>query len=125
MHFNFPVVVLNSTPLLKDLYTLITLNYAAHWKEIGVLLDIPEGRLAAINSDYPSNSVKCCNEMLAIWLKRNTSAKWKDIITAVDSPAVSSKIMKDAPEGTYSCIQAQEVVEKKQKCTGSCNYASG
>jgi len=91
-----PIIVLNSTPLLKELYILITPDYAAYWKEIGVLLDIPEGRLAAINSNYPSDTMKCCNEMLAIWLKCNASVKWRDIITAVDSPAISPRVMKDS-----------------------------
>jgi len=76
------------------LYILITPNYAAHWYEIGVLLDIPEGRLATIKLNFPSDSFKCCNEMLGLWLKCNTSVKWKDVITAVDSPAISPRVMK-------------------------------
>ena len=84
--------VLNSTPQLKDLYTLLTPNYAAHWKVIGILLNIPKGRLDGIESSYPASSFRCCNKMLEMWLETNTSVTWKDVITAIDSPAISHDV---------------------------------
>ena len=82
------VTVLDSTPRLKDLYTLITPNYAAHWNVIGTLLGIPKGRLDGIESGFPTNVFWCCNRMLKMWLEMNTSATWKDVIAAIDSPAI-------------------------------------
>ena len=71
------------------MYTLITPNYAAHWKVIGTLLGIPEGRLNAIEAGFPTNMVWCCNRMLELWLKINSSVTWKDVIAAVDSRAIT------------------------------------
>jgi len=84
--------VLNSRPQLKDLYTVITPNYAAHWKLIGILLEIPKGQLDAIESGFPTNSVWCCNEMLGLWLRINATVTWRDGIAAIDSPAVVSSV---------------------------------
>ena len=41
--YAFCISVLNSPPKLKDLYNLITPEYAAHWKIIGTLLGIEKG----------------------------------------------------------------------------------
>jgi len=54
----------STTPLLKDLYVYITPQYAADWKVIGTLLDIPIGELRAIEAAYPINVKWCCNQML-------------------------------------------------------------
>ena len=88
----FLCVVLISTPQLKDLYTLITPNYAAHWKVIGTLLGMPKGRLDGIESSFPASSFKCCNKMLEMWLEMNTSITWKDVITTIDSPAITDPL---------------------------------
>ena len=40
--------VVNTTPLLKDLYQHITPQYAADWEVIGTLLGLPSGDLKAI-----------------------------------------------------------------------------
>ena len=55
---------------------------------IGTLLNIPKGRRDGIESSYPASSFRCCNKMLEMWLDINTSVTWKDIITAIDSPAI-------------------------------------
>lgn len=87
MHLCF-FSVSNSRPLLKDLYTLITPNYAAHWKIIGTLLGLPIGCLEATGAGNPTDLLWCCNKMLEMWLARNTDVTWKDILKAIDSPAI-------------------------------------
>lgn len=79
---------LNSVPLLKDLYVLITPEYAANWKVIGTLLGMTKGRLDIIESTYPTNLVWCCNKMLETWLEIEPNALWKDVIEALDSPVI-------------------------------------
>ena len=100
-------LVLNSQPKLKDLYNLITPEYAAHWKVIGTLLGIKKGILDGIGRNFPSNVNWCCNELLETWLERDTDASWKKIIEVINSPAVASLItanattVVDSQEGNY------------------------
>ena len=85
-------LVLNSQPKLKDLYNLITPEYAAHWKVIGTLLGIEKGILTGIERNFPNNVSWCCNEFLETWLERNTEVTWKKLIQVIDSPAVTSLV---------------------------------
>ena len=80
---------MNTTPLLKDLYQHITPRYAADWKVIGTLLDLPSGELKAIEAGWPANVKWCCNQMLEKWLEMDTTASWGKLFTVIESPAVS------------------------------------
>ena len=80
--------VLDAPPKLKDLYNKVTPEYAAHWRVIGTLLDISKGRLDGIERSFPCNAFWCCNKMLETWLEIDTSATWRKLIEALDSPAV-------------------------------------
>ena len=84
--------VINSQPKLKDLYNLITPEYAAHWKVIGTLLGIERGIITGIEKNYPNNVSWCCNDLLGKWLERDTEATWEIIIQAIDSPAVTTLV---------------------------------
>ena len=77
---------MNTTPLLKDLYKHITPQYAADWKVIGTLLDLPSGEMMAIEAGYPTNVKWCCNQMLEMWLKMDTTASWGKLLTVIESP---------------------------------------
>ena len=81
--------VVNTTPLLKDLYQYITPQNAADWKVIGTLLGLPSGTLQAIEAGYPTNVKWCCNQMLEKWLSMDTTASWSKLFTVIESPAVS------------------------------------
>ena len=91
---------MNSTPLLKDLYEHITPRYAADWKVIGTLLGVPNGELNAIEAGYPINVRWCCNQMLEKWVEIDSSASWRKLFAAIESPAVSSS----PDKGEYSYI---------------------
>ena len=85
----------DNVPLLKDLYEHITPQYAADWKVIGVLLDLPAGEIRAIEAGNPTNTKWCCNSMLEYWLEVDTSATWRKMFCAIESPAVSSTYNSD------------------------------
>jgi len=78
-----------NTPLLKDLYELITPQYAADWKVIGILLGLPKGELNSIEAGYPTNVKWCCNKMLEKWLEVDPTACWEKLFAAIESPAVT------------------------------------
>jgi len=74
---------------LKDLYQHITPHYAAYWKVIGTLLDLPYGNLKAIEAEHPTNIRWCCNQMLEKWLEIDSTASWEKLLEVIDSPAVT------------------------------------
>ena len=80
----------SSSPLLKDLYQHITPRYAADWKVIGTLLDLPSGELKSIEAGYPTNVKWCCNQMLEKWLEMDPFASWEKLFKVIESSAVSS-----------------------------------
>ena len=91
-YFTFFYVVLNSQPELRDLYNLITPEYAAHWKVIGTLLGVESGIMNAIEGAFPTNIPWCCNKFLETWHSRDTEATWKKIIHVIDSSAVRALV---------------------------------
>lgn len=80
-----------TTPLLKDLYELISPNFGAEWKVIGTCLGLPIGELNIIEVNHPSNARYCCNKMLEKWLEMDPSASWEKLFTAIELPAVSNQ----------------------------------
>ena len=74
-----------SKPQLKDLTSALYHKVADKWKMIGVLLEIPKGKLAGIAEKYRDNPHTCLLEMLETWLERvDPPATWAAIIDAVE-----------------------------------------
>ena len=99
---------MNTTPLLKDLYQHITPQYAAEWKVIGTLLDVPSVILSMIEAEYPIDAKQCCCKMLEKWLEIDTIASWGKLLTVIGSPAV----LCSAPDkGMHnSCMRVNDCV---------------
>ena len=74
------------------MFRVITPDYADHWKTIGDLLGVPTTLLDGTETSNPTNQQWCCNEMLKIWLARNTSATWKDILEAIDTATITKGV---------------------------------
>ena len=69
----------------------ITPHYCAYWKEIGMLLNIPQGVLESIEHEYAHGYRglrRCCNEMFMEWDSRDISASWKKLHAVLKSPAI-------------------------------------
>ena len=93
-------LLVNTTPLLKDLYRCVTPTYATKWKEIGIELGLRDTKLKEINVDR--KTVKdCCNDMLAHWLCVDMEASWEKLFNAIDSPSVTSDPESDSSNGKY------------------------
>ena len=86
-----------SRPTLRELNENITPHFAAHWRSIGIFLDIIPGELDIIESDHFGNSTECCNRMLAKWLDVDTSASWEKLKDSIKL-AIPDKI------GTCVCM---------------------
>ena len=97
-YYTLSFTIVNTTPLLKDLYQHITPQYAADWKVIGTLLGLPNGELNAIEAGYATNVKWCCNQMLQKWLEMDTTASWGKLLTVIESPAVSCTQFYSSPD---------------------------
>ena len=72
-------------PELAEITEFVTPCYAAHWRTIGIQLHITCGRLDAIEQEHPSDTFKCCDKMLEIWLEGDENASWEQLITTIIS----------------------------------------
>ena len=86
LHVCFPLGARSEKPpKLKDLMDALYHKVADKWKMIGVLLEIPKGKLAGIAEKYRGDPHKCLVEMLETWLERvDPPATWAAIIDAVE-----------------------------------------
>ena len=98
------------------MFRVITPDYAAHWKVIGALLGLSTTYLDETETANPTNLQWCCNEMLKIWLARNTNATWKDILTAINSSTVT--------QGVPSSVAIQQSGPLNGVCMFFCFYIS-
>ena len=58
---------------------------ASKWEDIGIQLDIDDGRLSSIKADNNGDSTSCLREMLRIWLKRvKPKPSWEEMIEALE-----------------------------------------
>ena len=74
-----------SKPHFKDLMDALYYKVADKWRMIGVLLEIPKGKLAGIAEKYQDNPHSCFVEMLDTWLEQvDPPATWAAIIEAVE-----------------------------------------
>ena len=70
---------------MKDVFRA-TLNVAAEWYNIGILLSIPDGTLSRIKHDEGgSGANSCLRVMLIEWLKRiDPPPTWSELADAVE-----------------------------------------
>jgi hypothetical protein len=67
--------------LLKELLSQVS----ADWEDIGLTLNLEQGQLSAIKSEYHESN-KCFREMLKLWLKQvEPPPTWSAIIEAIDT----------------------------------------
>ena len=104
---------------LPDIIRELT-DVTAKWRNIGIILGIPDNRLKAIKGDSPPDYLR---EMLSTWLQKNYNVKrfgeptWMKLVEAVNHSAGgedSSLAMKIARKHKGTCNS----VTGSLKCTG-------
>ena len=80
----------NEIPYLRDILKFIIPYYAADWKVLGVLLDIPKEQLRIIEADNPGNVRNCCIVMFVYWRESEIVSTWQNLLAAIESIPVSS-----------------------------------
>ena len=90
-------------PVLADLHHRVVPKYAVHWDDLGLKLGLDTNQVAIIsknNAYNPDRTRDCCKDMLAKWLKFDTSATWRKLNDAIstikidDAPAPNSPTSK-------------------------------
>ena len=76
---------MSSKPVLKDLMKALYHKVPNKWKEIGILLEIPNGTLSGIAGKCRDDPKSCLLKMLEMWLEQvHPSCSWAAIIEAVE-----------------------------------------
>ena len=86
---------MNSTPTKKKLVDHVIPRVSPQWYVLGVKLlkEEQESHLDIIKSDNAGDKKQCCTDMFWYWLSTNTSATWKQLIEALQSPAVELPVV--------------------------------
>ena len=89
--FIFPFLE-TECPNMKDLCKYVLPLYAAHWKKIGVFLDIQPRVLERIEHKHPVNVDGCCMDLFINWLQGTDNVTWEKMFEAIDQATISFSI---------------------------------
>ena len=74
---------------MDELDQYIVPEYFAHWRALGILLDVHSAKLDAIGQENTDNQ-KCCEVLLKEWLKPDDNPSWRKLLDAVKLLPVNS-----------------------------------
>ena len=97
-------------PSLKYLTVYERSLLGMKWHELGIeLLDSSDvGELDTITTMHQSDYKKCCIEMFDLWLKKQPTASWNQLIEALRQPGIKlrtlannieQKLLRPRPQG--------------------------
>ena len=77
-------------PSLKFLNRYVRGSVSMKWHYLGIeLLDSNDvGELNTIEAEHPSDLNKCCIKMFDLWLKKQPTASWNQLIEALRQPGI-------------------------------------
>ena len=97
-------------PSLKFFNRYVRNSVGLKWYDLGVeLLDCDDGieELDTIEAENSSNLSKCCTKMFNLWLRKQPSASWNQLIEALRQP--------DIDLGTLATKIEQMLLQPKPK----------
>ena len=80
-------------PEVSELHRYVVPKYAARWRDLGQLLELPEHYLNAIAQDnlyHPLCNERCCKSVLKKWMEITPDATWNSLQMAIDFLSDSS-----------------------------------
>ena len=92
----------DTKPKESDLFRYIVPKVAENWRDLGVLLEIPNHHLDTIavnNTNHPVYIEQCCKIMLQKWMEITTDLTWDKLQKSID--CLSSLSRNDSSESTY------------------------
>ena len=77
-------------PSLRFLNRYVRVSVGLKWHDLGIeLLDFSDVEmLDTIEADHPSDHDKCCVKMFKLWLRKQPSASWNQLIEALRQPDI-------------------------------------
>ena len=92
---HFELILVNSTPSKRKLLDHVVPRVSTHWYDLGIILldEEYESYLDVIVSSHGSDIRECCKKMFWYWLSTNTSATWKQLLEALQSPSVGLPVV--------------------------------
>ena len=92
---NVIVALVNTRPTKQKILDHVVSYVTPQWYELGVKLlkEDQESQLDVLKLNHVGDNKKCCMEMFWYWLSTNTSATWKQLIEALQSPAVELPVV--------------------------------
>ena len=75
---------------------------AAKWHNLGIMLEIDNGKLSKVKLDNAGNSNDSLREMLNIWLKKvDPKPSWSSMAEALDDDIVGEESLAEHIRKTY------------------------
>ena len=86
----FTIFAGHQQPSLKLLNRYVRGSVGMKWHDLGIeLLDSNDvGELDTIEAEHPSDLNKCCTKMFNLWLKKQPTASWNQLIEALRQPGI-------------------------------------
>ena len=80
----------NQKPSLRFLNRYVRGEVSLKWHDLGTeLLDSDDiGALNTIEADHPSDHDTCCVKMFRLWLRKQPSASWNQLMEALKQPDI-------------------------------------
>ena len=77
-------------PSLRFLNRYVRNSVGLKWHDLGIeLLDCDNiGELDIIEAEHPTDLKKCCTKMFSMWLMKQPSASWSQLIEALRQPNI-------------------------------------
>ena len=72
-----------------DFITQLVLPHAAHWKEIGILLDVDSKQLEELEQTCPNDFIRCCKEMINKWLQSDRNVSQRKLFASIKLATVT------------------------------------
>ena len=91
-----PLILVNSRPTRNELLDHVVVHVTPLWHDLGIKLfnEDQQSDLDNIKSS-DTDTMTRCKEMFWHWLKTDTSASWKKLIQALQSPAIKLVVVAD------------------------------
>ena len=77
-------------PSLKFLNRYVRSSIGMKWHDLGIeLLDSSNvEELDILEAEHSSDLSKCCTKMFKLWLKKQPTASWKELLKALRQPCI-------------------------------------
>ena len=98
----FTVTVGTQQPSVRFLNRHVRDSVGLKWHDLGIeLLDSNNAveDLDTIEAEYPTDLKKCCTKMFSMWLRKQPSASWNQLIEALRQPNIELDTLATKIEG--------------------------